>query len=634
MAWLFLLVVSVSSLALGEELIITQDLANCPDNGQFCSTLNEQISSSHVLSSNSIVRFTAGTHSIFEDPNGVSFVVRDIHNLTLLGEGNVPSEILCSHLMKFVFINISALTISNLSFLNCSAPFTEELLNETILLAPQLVVEESFQFTPTQQVAIFLYNIVDLELSHVSVRNSTGFGLLGINVLGDSLVANCDFSFNNFLHYQQQTPCFTPSPKKNSLECAGGGFVLGYVDTPTCDLAHEPQMLSITSSCFSYNLNLLYSGFGGGLVVVLAQSYYGVSVYLDNVTSEGNLAALNANIALLQYSFTENSSFTMRNSISKDSNSLLDSSAFFLLGTYDYTGGGFGFFCGLALPPDSRTCPRLPRVKGSSPKDTVLFVSNSSFVSNQATVGAGANILVSLPQKDGFLSLNLIFENCYFGRNTGSPGSALTLYEIPSLQTGVSASYEFRSCTFEQNSFPHIFGDLNLDAEPDIFNTIFINTADNVAFENCQFSENKGTALYVYNTKVKFLGNSTFEGNIGSHGGGLALHASSTMILMPETSITFAGNIAEKGGAIFVSNKNYRTRQLCFWQIYIRNDSVLQGNISAALNIQLKFSENEARDAGSILFGGSIDWCFLTAVLDYPNYNSTTVFEDLFVIER
>ena len=612
----------VSSLTLGEEFIITQDTASCWDSGGSCSTLSEQISSPHSFSSNSIVRFSAGTHSISENTNSDSFVLRDLYNLTLSGDGESPSEIKCYHPMKFVFINVTKLTISNLSFLNCSSPFSEELLNNTIFLVPQIQQESAYNHF----VALFLYHIVDLKMSYVSVCNSTGFGLLGINVLGDSLVTHSNFSFNNFPHFDEQTYCFTSNRNNLILECAGGGFVVEYTDTPTCDLAYEVQTLSITSSYFGYNLNLRHLGFGGGLAVTLAQSYYGVQVHIDSVTSEGNLAAVGANIALLQYNCAENSSFTISNSISRGSNSLLNTSAFFLLDTYSTLGGGLWVLFGLELPLDSIVCPRLPKLEQS--KCATLYVSNMRFVNNQATVGGGAYLSIQGRKRVSLIS----FDNCYFAENSGNLGSALAIEHLPSLEARHLTIYKFKDCIFEKNTFP--VGDLDIDVKFDILNTVLINSANNVTFENCQFIENNGTALFVYDTKVSFIGNSTFENNRGSDGGALAIHGSSVMILQPNTNITFIGNTAQKGGAIFVSNKRYISKHLCFWQIDTENESVLQSNISTELNIQLKFLENKARDAGSVLFGGSVDRCLLTLSAINPGYNSTTVFEDLFQIRR
>ena len=50
----------------------------------------------------------------------------------------------------------------------------------------------------TASVAVFFEDIILLTLSNFSVENSTGFGVFGVNVLGNSSISYSRFMFNNY----------------------------------------------------------------------------------------------------------------------------------------------------------------------------------------------------------------------------------------------------------------------------------------------------------------------------------------------------------------------------------------------------------------------------------------------------
>ena len=146
----------------------------------------------------------------------------------------------------------------------------------------------------------------------------------------------------------------------------------------------------------------------------------------------------------------------------------------------------------------------------------------------------------------------------------------------------------------------------------------------------------QGGAIFAYESTLTFGGNISFVNNRhntkGSCGGAMYLYISSTLSILPNTTVCWENNHAHFGGAIYVYDANphiYCTqnasvpKQKCFFQLPGQN-------LSSGLDVQLVFKNNSADTAGSVLYGGAIDNCKLT---DLDLHNSSEVFDMLVHIE-
>ncbi|KAL5488920.1 hypothetical protein EMCRGX_G017938 [Ephydatia muelleri] len=88
------------------------------------------------------------------------------------------AQILCDHPSSLTFVNISNLIISNLTILNCGSNF-------------------NYNGHYSENCSVCMQNVTNLILDSVSIQNGTGFGLLGINVLGVANITACSFVGNN-----------------------------------------------------------------------------------------------------------------------------------------------------------------------------------------------------------------------------------------------------------------------------------------------------------------------------------------------------------------------------------------------------------------------------------------------------
>ena len=130
-------------------------------------------------------------------------------------------------------------------------------------------------------------------------------------------------------------------------------------------------------------------------------------------------------------------------------------------------------------------------------------------------------------------------------------------------------------------------------------------------------STNANSSL-TFNGTIHFTNNGQYWGRL-SYGGGVYMGISCTVSILPNTTVYWENNCATLGGAIYVQDVSplsyctllipYIPKQNCFFQFPGQN-------LSSGINIKLVFTNNSADDAGSVLYGGTIDHCKLTHGLD------------------
>ncbi len=136
--------------------------------------------------------------------------------------------------------------------------------------------------------------------------------------------------------------------------------------------------------------------------------------------------------------------------------------------------------------------------------------------------------------------------------------------------------------------------------------------------------EYRGGGVYAIDSTFNILGRATFLENRAVQGGGLGLEGSSQLVLHLPVTVNFdRNNATSKGGALLVDasavsqcqNASSVERSSCFFRIESTNSS-----ISDALNteevtkfsdsdILLNFMQNSATMAGTVLYGGSLQFC-------------------------
>ena len=160
----------------------------------------------------------AGYHNIIsrsaEDPDYVTqIIIADINNLILVGSERSPTIILCHGDLGFVFVHVKSLNISNLQFHHCGAEIPK------IFLPPRQMFN-AFSYSSIGKPLIILINSSSTHMTNVHIQDTSGPGLLGINVFGHSSISrsvfirnnpNCVFIFLNTFKLLPLYPFPTPS---------------------------------------------------------------------------------------------------------------------------------------------------------------------------------------------------------------------------------------------------------------------------------------------------------------------------------------------------------------------------------------------------------------------------------------
>ena len=524
-----------------------------------------------------------------------------------------------------------------------------DLINNTF----RIYANSFFLFDSLERMALTVASVTDLIISSVTVQNSTGYGLLIINLFGNSIIENSRFVFNNYYTYSSPQCNSTMSYKITNryFICGGANIAIDFVDPPQCINQDNPPVysLNITSTVTADGVNLTPFAIGSGIIVVMSQTAYGVHVYMNNVTSINNAAHLGANLALRMYNVVDNSSVSIANSFSGYSNPLFRPSVLTILSGTQFIGGGLFFNYGKRIPSGFRPSCKPKREHSYA---NLLTITNTEFVGNNAVLGGAMNIDFSQTDANVGVAALISVKNCSFRNNIGSPGSALYINQLQPVQSVVLAQFLFENCTFRNNTYPlteipNSFQQFELD----LLNAVQLISVQYSSFIDCSFEDNVGSALYGYASLLRFSGSIKFVRNSGINGGGMSLHGSSIMLLTPNTTVTFLNNSAHfRGGGMFISSLNYRSSLLCFWQLESStvSNQTLSGpelvlpinrktskiNVAKQLNIQIIFSGNRASSAGNAIYGGVIDRCFFLPTVDAViDQTSHRIFDQMFTFQ-
>ena len=121
-------------------------------------------------------------------------------------------------------------------------------------------------------------HITSLKLSDITVENSTGYAVLGVNILGNSSISHSSFIFNNY-YTLSSTNC-----SYGRGTCRGGNIYLYYGST----VSASTNVISIDTCLFSDGVDISEGPQSSGLSIYALQYRVDVSIY--NVVSTRNIA--------------------------------------------------------------------------------------------------------------------------------------------------------------------------------------------------------------------------------------------------------------------------------------------------------------------------------------------------------
>ena len=207
-----------------------------------CHTLSHYLeNTTQYFTSNTRISFLHGVHKI--NKSGVLHI-KQVFNLILTkynASSSHAATIICMKLATLRFENIVNLVVKHLSILYCGYP----------------VVCFNTEDKMRSSLAVALMHITSLKLSDITVENSTGYAVLGVNILGNSSISHSSFIFNNY-YTLSSTNC-----SYGRGTCRGGNMYLYYGST----VSASTNVISIDTCLFSDGVDISEGPQSSGLSI-------------------------------------------------------------------------------------------------------------------------------------------------------------------------------------------------------------------------------------------------------------------------------------------------------------------------------------------------------------------------------
>ena len=256
------------------------DTQDC-DGNHPCHNLFEYVSHPrYYFTSNTTIHFLPGLHLLEQN-----ITVRGVKNLELVG-GSLngskdPNAIIhCNGTQAgLIFENITNLKMQKIMIVNCGQSLPSNIWTS---------------YTPkkiTVFAALFVANVHALNIEGVHIEASTGYGLFGLNVFGNSVVIDSKFYCNNNVNVS--IDCYNQIQSKTTGRRTGGNAYFAFIGEKKIG-AYVESNLQITGSNFSHGRS---EGKGGGLgvLIIVSPELGGITVNVSNCTFENNVAHSGAN---------------------------------------------------------------------------------------------------------------------------------------------------------------------------------------------------------------------------------------------------------------------------------------------------------------------------------------------------
>ena len=586
---------------------------------------------SDQMESNTEIILSPGTHSVDQ---GDPCIITNINNLTIRGapsgdgeRGDMQAvEIVCSSNIigrNFIFLNVTNLRVENIIVRNCGRELPSDLPS---------YVNSSNIFFGSGQKGVFLFGqISNLILDHVTIDRCFGYGFIGVNLDGDTVLHSVTITnTDNFQHLK----CIV---QVSDLSCSGSGAVFLYADPAPGERERADTTFTVTNSTFELNENripffyflkvfssvrssyqterLVLTG-GSGLAFYTQQRSYHVSVEITGskfAYNDGYSGAL----VMIAY-----------NTIREVSIRVSECDFIGNIGRFQSRGGGM-ILLQVNYIDALQTFP-------SYPNDVyeILKVSRCNFIENEAEYGGAAYIH---PTPQNISDIRVVFDNVTFTGNIARSGSAIASVTIQSTFVTRSLHILLEDVEVRNNTFQSALYTTTstIDNSAILLFVIVQNvtiTGRDSTHGSTFFNNNPGVIL-ASGSNVYLKGYLKFYDNFAFRGGAIAMIDYSILFFHEGSKIKFSRNRAlANGGAIYADSLG--TLDACVIQ-FIGPSRISTVEEIPSLNLSIKFENNIAGDSGNSIYANPIyDCAYLPeASLFESNQfitNPGTIYADIF----
>ena len=502
------------------------------------------------------------------------------------GSGARETTINCSSASGLAFVNMTNLTISDLTLFNCSQS------------RPSTSIGNVSEFyTVPFHVGLYIWRCGDVVIENVHINETNGVGLVLYETGGRVSIKSSVFHHNGI-----------PENASGTLQYGGGGV---NVEFPYCPPGHyedeecgkelsgaEYMFVDCNFTNNTARLSSRYSqqfivqgysshqsfGRGGGMAVYFSGKSSNNSVSLSKCHFIGNTAvfgggllgefndeAQNNNLLLLNCHFIENTCFN---------------------NTQENGGGGGGARLGFLLHEANSVAHNEIHI------EVALFEGNKAYLGGGLSFVTGYELGVLVPTN----KLAMVQSNFLY--NIARLGSAINLMSWTTPSTGLVAKVEIQDSIFSYNSVLYNESSWYLMG----FGTVYTYKVPVDINGEVFFYTNHGSGVAVVGTGVNIRSGSVeFLGNIATNGGAIAAYASGWITLWSGTRLDFIANIAQsRGGAVYsestgghqvVEPRECVIRYFEWWRRYDEWDT------------RLYFDRNLAHESGDDIFVSSLFPC-------------------------
>ena len=581
-----------------------------------CYTLDEALAQ---LEPNDFLHLLPGNHMLttFQIINRTRNSSK-ISNVFIVGDLTNRSSVVisCSEGVGLVFLNVVNLRISGITIQNCGLSI--ENFREALEIARQKV---DIIFAPLDDfsTAFFVCNCWNFFIENVSIQHNIGFGLVGVNLVGDTNFRGI------FIHSNFPASCVVSLADYQASGGSGGGMLIIYQDyhpgqeanfledidvSLRFDNAHISNNYACRLDLFAVLYNKLARSIStapdaetidfigaGGLSLFLAQGTYHVYATFQSCIFENNSSTYNgAALEITQFEASNGSHVTIFDSlflnnggglVPKYGHQALDPAGALLLVYYAQIPTQYS-----SIAAASEFLDHIP---------STVSVHGTDFIGNTAINGGGLAVF-SFGPSVGFIQDKVTVENCTFVNNSAEHGAAIYATEISYSGFEPGVRIVFQNINVRNNT--------EMSVSTGIVNINFLDVTFN---GTSHFVHNRDTALSLYSSVARMSGTIEFANNIGATGGAVRLLTESYIILSDKVDLTFRENIGlVYGGAIYVDFDTIRFNLYdCF--MFINEIDPFCSlfntcNRPKENEVNIKFINNTA-PFGGIIYGSSLSNC-------------------------
>ena len=544
-------------------VVANQSASSCPGNQTECSLMYYAAHpDEYFREDNTTFHFLPGHHQLV---NSTLVLMANISNLTLYGTDVNESIVVCNGESSggFSFHSIANLMIMNLTIFNCSYWSNDSY----ILIAVEII--ETYN--------LILFNIV--------IKETAGVGLQLIDLYGNTVIDHT-----------------TIESSHSTSNSRGGNFAYH------CRYGNSTIMNILNS--FIRNGSNTYSerAESSGILIDYDFCSATVSIVLDNVYLEHNYGKTGGNIMI------DLGDLSVMWSISI---SILNS--WIYNGTAD-TGGGL-YMASMALGQGE--------VRRKYPNN-ILRIYNTHFINNTAYFNGGA-VYLRLYQNIPIALGRITFNQITFSHNRllylsgaiahGGVAVHIVTHVLPGYEQHKTIFFKitFSDCLLQHNVLQQSDHD-DMASRP-LTGALYTEDCQSITLWKSRFINNNCSGIVGLHTHFLIRGENEIRGNTAEKGGGIFFCSGSTMHLHNGTKLYIIDNNATlSGGGIYVGSECSPAAETCFYQLDNATADI------ATLHQTQVYLINNTANAGSALYGGQIDECYLFAqhkVLRSNIFNAT-----------